>query len=272
MTSVPGFLRTQTTGQPVLRLVDLFEESTEYKRSWYLPFNSLCFVAAEDSADLSWVDLPEQKIRLFYQEGSAYFTTCNTPMQIRYTKANLHYCIHFRFELFPGVDLFSGIHKRYIVKNKKIIERIAETFTLSDPLKKNVMAESAALETALDFWPDQLPLNIKEMEQFSQLLEYVKLNLNNQLGVARMAAFMGWSEDYFLRKFHKVFHTTPKQYLVRELLAEILELLKDPNKSLKQIAEELKFSSEFNFSRFVRHYAGNSPSELRRRYLYEVGK
>ena len=272
MASSEGFFRTPTASQGVLRLVDLFTESTEYERSWCLPFNCLSFTAEENDSDPSWVDLPEEKKRIFYRRGTAAFTSCNTPMRIRYTKANLHYCIHFRYELFPGVDLFSGIHKRYIVKNKKIIERIAETFTLSDPLKKNVMAESAALETALDFWPDQLPLNIKEMEQFSRLLEYVKLNLNNQLGVARMAAFMGWSEDYFLRKFHKVFHTTPKQYLVRELLAEILELLKDPNKSLKQIAEELKFSSEFNFSRFVRHYAGNSPSELRRRYLYEVGK
>lgn len=268
MTSAPGFWRTQTAGQPVLRLVDLFEESTEYERVWCLPFNSLCFVAGENSSDPSWVDLPEQKIRLFYQKESAYFTTCNTPMRIRYTKANLHYCIHFRFELFPGVDLFSGIHKRYIINEKKIIEKIAETFTLSDPLKKNVMAESAALETALGFWPDQLPLNIKEMEQFTRLFEYVRHNLNNQLGVAQMAAFMGWSEDYFLRKFHKVFSMTPKQYLVRELLAEILELLKDPNKSIRQIAEELKFSSEFNFSRFVRHYAGNSPSELRRRNLF----
>lgn len=264
MTYPPGILRNRAAVQPVLRLVDLFEESIEYERSWCLPFNSLCFVARENASDPSWVKLPEQKIKLFYEEGAAHFTTCNTPMRIRYTHANLHYCIHFRYELFPGADLFSSVHKRYVFNDQTVIQKIKEAFLQTDPLKKTALAEAAALEAVLKFWPEKLPLDLKEVERFAHLAEYVRLNLSSQLGIAQLAALMGWSEDYFSRKFHHVFHITPKQYLVRELLTRALELLKDPGKSVKEVAEELKFSSEFNFSRFVRHYAGTPPSCLRR--------
>ena len=137
------------------------------------------------------------------------------------------------------------------------------------PLKKLAMAQEAALSAVLKYWPVEQPLDFKEMAEFSKLLEYVRANLSSQLGVAEMARFMGWSEDHFSRKFSKVFRITPKQYLVRELLAGALELLKDPNITVREAAEELKFSSEFNFSRFVRHYAGKSPSSLRCR---NVGK
>ena len=269
MASSEGFFRTPTASQGVLRLVDLFTESTEYERFWCLPFNSLSFTAEENDSDPSWVDLPEEKKRIFYRKGTASFTSCNTPMRIRYTKENLHYCIHFRFELFPGVDLFSGIRSRWVVEDKEIIGKIVGVFSQTDPLKKLAMAQEAALSAVLKYWPVEQPLDFKEMAEFSKLLEYVRANLSSRLGVAEMARFMGWSEDHFSRKFSKVFRITPKQYLVRELLAGALELLKDPNITVREAAEELKFSSEFNFSRFVRHYAGKSPSSLRCR---NVGK
>jgi AraC-like DNA-binding protein len=41
-------------------------------------------------------------------------------------------------------------------------------------------------------------------------------------------------------------------------------LLNDTGKSIKEVAAELKFSSEFNFSSFIHHYTNVSPSELRK--------
>ena len=258
-----NFLRTQVSVQPVLRLVDIFEESTEYERSWRLPFNSLSLCVAEDPEDPSWVELPEKKQRLFFEKGICSLTFCDTPMRIRYTAANLHYCIHFRYELFPGVDLFAGIRDRRAFKDELISARIMEVFTETDPLRRVSLAEAAALETALKLWPEHLPLDLEEMAAFNKLFDYVKENLDSQLSIAELAGFMGWSEGYFSRTFRRVFHITPKQYLIRELFARSAELLKDPQKSIKQIADELNFSSEFNFSRFIRHYAAHSPSELR---------
>lgn len=250
--------------QPVLRLVDCFEESTEYERNWRLPFNSLSLCVREDPDDPSWVELPETGSRLFFERDSVHFTTCDTPMRIRYTPANLHYCIHFRCELFPGVDLFSGIHARHVSTDRGQAEKIRSVFSEPDPLKRLTRAEAVAMEAVLEHWPEQLPLDVRGMTRFEPLLRYVHLHLDSRLGVPEMAAYMGWSDAYFARSFRSVFRITPKQYLLRELFARAVGLLNDPQKTIRQIAGELKFSSEFNFSRFIRRYSGYSPSELRR--------
>lgn len=267
MSNPQTFFRSNVSIQPSLRLVDLFEESTEYERNWRLPFNSLSLTLQDDPADPSWVELPEEKKRLIYQVGTIHFTTCDTPMRIRYTKANRHFCIHFRYELFPGVDLFNGIRKKYVLRNEELAKRLKTILEEKDPLRKIAGAQEILMDQILHFWPEKLPLDLTFVEQFSKLLQYVDTHLDSQLGIREMARFMGWSEAYFSRMFRSAFHVTPKQYLVRELFARALGLLNDPQKNIKEIAEKLKFSSEFNFSRFIRRYSGHPPSELRRKNL-----
>ena len=54
-------VRTRVHIQPVLHLVDFFEESTEYDRHWKLPFNSLSLCVRENPRDPSWIELPENR-------------------------------------------------------------------------------------------------------------------------------------------------------------------------------------------------------------------
>ncbi|MBQ6597526.1 MAG: glycosyltransferase, partial [Lentisphaeria bacterium] len=137
-------VRTRVHIQPVLHLVDFFEESTEYDRHCKLPFNSLSLCVRENPRDPSWIELPEKGCRIRYEAGIAHFTTVETPMRIRYTTANRHFCIHFRYELFPGVDLFSGLHERYILKDKDLAQKIRLVFAEPDPIKRLAGAEAMA--------------------------------------------------------------------------------------------------------------------------------
>ena len=258
------FIRTSVAGQPRLQLVDLFVESTEYVRDWRLPFNSISLITRADPDDLSWCELLEEKRRVYLEKDLFSFTTCDTPMRLRYSTANEHCCIHFRYELFPGVDIFSGLHKRYKIEDESLKEKVKAVFAEKDQMRKIAMAEHIASEIALMFWPESLPVDMKEMMQFSELFQYVKEHLNSQLSIGDMASFMGWSDAYFSRTFHRVFHVTPKQYLIRELVVRATGLLNDTGKSIKEIAAELNFSSEFNFSRFIHHYTNSSPSQLRK--------
>jgi AraC-like DNA-binding protein len=250
--------------QPRLQLVDLFVESTEYVRDWRLPFNSISLITRADPEDLSWCELLEDKRRFLMTEGALAFTTCDTPIRLRYSTACEHCCIHFRYELFPGVDIFSGLHTRFLINNESLKDKIRAVFAEKDQMRKIAMAEHIASEVSLMFWPESLPVDMKDMMQFSELFQYVKEHLDSQLSIGDMASFMGWSDAYFSRKFHRVFHVTPKQYLIRELVVRATGLLNDTGKSIKEIAAELKFSSEFNFSRFIHHYTNSSPSVLRK--------
>ena len=78
-----------------------------------------------------------------------------------------------------------------------------------------------------------------------------------------MAAAAGWSEPGFSRAFRAAFGVSPKQWLLHSLFARALRLLSDPRLSVKEAAYRLNFSTEFNFSRFVKRRSGFSPTQLR---------
>ena len=139
-------IKTNVAPQPVFRLVALFEESIEYDRLWRLPFHSLFLCVRDDPADASWVELPETGERFPHVPGQVYFTAALTPMRIRYTTANRHLCIHFRYELFPGVDVFSGLYGRFCLGE------------CGGPLAEKIKAACCSIIDGV-FSPDDNPVN-----------------------------------------------------------------------------------------------------------------
>ena len=264
MKHVPVTVRTSVNFQPAFRLVDLFIEQTSYTKSWELPFNMLAIFLEDDPEDPSWVEVPEQNLHCELKRGLISFTTCNTPLTLHYTPANRHACIHFNYELLPGIDLFFGLRQRYMFRDAALLKELKAVFSDPDPLRRLARAESAAMKMVMRYWPERMPLDLHRMAEFEDVLRYVRKNLASHPGVPEMAARMGWSDAHFARTFREVFHITPKQYLTRELFAESLKLLNDPGKSIKEIAAELGFSSEFNFSRFIKQCSGLAPSGLRK--------
>ena len=256
--------RFPVTGQPVFRLVDLFLERTSYTRRWNLPFDMCSLCLEEDPSDPSWAELPETGEHYVLAKDVISFTTCSTPMILHYAPHQLHFCIHFTYEILPGFDLFYGQQKRCMFRDPELKEEMKGIWTESDPLRRLARAEAAAMKIILRFWPEKMSLNMSRMADFEPLLRYVRKNLVSHPDIPEMAAVMGWSDAHFARTFREVFSLTPKQYLNRELFSRALLLLKDPGKSVKEIAEELGFSSEFNFSRFIRQCSGISPSALRK--------
>ncbi len=63
--------------------------------------------------------------------------------------------------------------------------------------------------------------------------------------------------------FHKSGNGTLHEHIQRARVDQARLLLADMRLSVKDVAAQLSFSSEFYFSHFFRHYAGMSPSEFR---------
>ena len=82
-----------------------------------------------------------------------------------------------------------------------------------------------------------------------------------------MAEIAGCSRGYFVREFQAVFGQSPKEYLQHELYRRASVLLLAPGASVKSVAEELRFSTEFNFSRFFKRLSGLSPNAYRNEML-----
>ncbi len=252
------------TGDTRFSFVAVFRESTEYCRLFTLPFDMLAICVRENESDPSVAEVLERGERFPFHCNDISLTTCDTPMRYRYTPANEHLCIHFRLELFPGVDVFSGVRRRFVENSPELRREGEAIFAETDPILMLSKCREFALKICHRHWPEQYPFDRNRIQPFRPMLDFVRNRVDAAVGIPAMAAMTGWSEGYFTRTFHEVFHQSPKQYLQRELFSRAAQLLLDPGATVKSVAAELKFSSEFYFSRFFKRLSGISPLEYRK--------
>ena len=252
----------QITARPTFRLVHLLEEMAEYDKRWNLPFHLLSLFVADDERDPSWIEVEGKRSPL--SAGVLTFTAARTPMRIRYV-ANHHMGIHFRYELFPGVDALSGLRGRFIIDDPggALAAKVKAVFADTDPVRRYAAAESVALEAIHPFWPERPALDLLRLAPYADALRAVADTLDAQTGVADLAKSMGFRGTQFSRMFSSLLGMSPHQWLEQALLDRALAMLSNPGRTVKDVAYELEFSNEFNFSRFVKRLTGLPPSRLR---------
>ena len=253
----------QITARPAFRLVRILEETNEYDKLWKLPFHLLSLFLFDDERDPSWCEVDGK--RAFLSPGVLSFTTALTPIRVRYTPANRHMGIHFRYELFPGVDAFAGVRGRFIIQDSggTLAAKVKAVFADPDPVRRYAAAESVALEVMRPFWPERPALDLLRPAPYADALRAVADTLDARTSVRVLAERMGIRGTQFARTFSSLLGMTPKPWLEQALLDRALAMLSDPGRTVKDVAYALEFSTEFNFSRFVKRLTGLPPSRLR---------
>ena len=85
--------------------------------------------------------------------------------------------------------------------------------------------------------------------------------------VTELAIACNMSLSTFKRKFVQEFGEPASNWLQRHIIGNILQRIADPDVSLSHIAYELNFSSPAHFTRYCKAYLGETPKDLRKRYL-----
>ncbi len=91
-------------------------------------------------------------------------------------------------------------------------------------------------------------------------------------GPRREPARRGFAKTYgttahaFSTAFSASIGLSPKEYIHRRLNQEAIQLVLNTDLKVKKIADKLRFSSEFHFSRFFKTFNGVSPSRYRQRF------
>ncbi len=96
-----------------------------------------------------------------------------------------------------------------------------------------------------------------------QVLKAVGANPFYDWRVTDLVALSGVSYSGLRSIFSKTYHESLHHFLQRNRFDQARLLLSNPRFSVKQIAEQLHFSSEFYFSHFFKSLAGMSPSDFR---------
>ncbi len=93
--------------------------------------------------------------------------------------------------------------------------------------------------------------------------KYVDAHYMENLTLANLADRFFMSYSYLSKSFHKSFHMPFQQYLLMLRMEHALELLKDPDLTVQQIAARVGYENAFNFSRSFKAQYGVSPSHFR---------
>jgi len=101
-------------------------------------------------------------------------------------------------------------------------------------------------------------------ENLSAVLDYVRENHRRDLRLSDVAEKLGYDYHYVSRYFHAAFHMTFRDFLKACRLESAVQLLRETDKKIVEIAWESGFQSVRAFNQAFREQFGCSPSEYRR--------
>lgn len=113
-----------------------------------------------------------------------------------------------------------------------------------------------------------VPLDISPV--LVKALEFMRLNMCNEIRIQSLAAEFSMSERYFRTLFHRHLGVSPTEYLSRMRIGHARELLNDKTLTIKEIAYQCGFSSPEYFARRFRQLLGHAPEEYRKALFRKV--
>ena len=105
-------------------------------------------------------------------------------------------------------------------------------------------------------------------EELYQRIMFVKdfldCNYHKNLRLKELAKIGLLSENHLLRNFNQIFGISPFQYISQKRIQEAKHQILESDKSIKNIALDVGYSSFSNFSSYFKTIVGKSPSAIRK--------
>lgn len=99
--------------------------------------------------------------------------------------------------------------------------------------------------------------------QLNRVIEFLRLHLNGDLSLERLAEQAGFSPYHFARLFQQTTGESPHQFVLRERIEKAQQLLKETDATLANIALEAGFANQSHFNRVFKRYLGLTPHAYR---------
>ncbi len=106
--------------------------------------------------------------------------------------------------------------------------------------------------------------NTRAEEIFTQFLLLVEKNFRNERRVGWYSEQLCISPKYLSETVKTVSKRTPNDWIDSYVTMELRMLLRNTQKSIKEIAQELNFSNQSFLGKYFKEHVGMSPSEYRR--------
>ena len=104
----------------------------------------------------------------------------------------------------------------------------------------------------------------RELRRLHAAGEWIGKNYSGRVTLAECAAQVGYAPAYFSRKFHDAYGMTFSEYVNRVRIGNCLTMLRESNRSVREVAEACGFRNQANFVRIFRRTVGMTPANYRR--------
>lgn len=168
-------------------------------------------------------------------------------------------------------DCFSGqITARMCDNLKFVLNEEAHRKAVSDMLIENCILELIVSSFRLSGITERANACCNYSSEENTILflakQYIEDNIENAPGVCDIADYCCLSTKQLTRIFDRFEGISPGEYITKQRIQKIEKMLADDTYSIRQISEEMNFSSEYYFSVFVKKHLGLPPGEYRKMF------
>ena len=107
-------------------------------------------------------------------------------------------------------------------------------------------------------------LTSSKQTKLFKAIQYMRMNLCENVSVSDIASHIGYSESYFCHLFKIYTHKTPYSYYIKLKIDKSRELLLRTNKNISQISNELGFGKTSQFTKMFKRECVMTPKEFKK--------
>ena len=128
------------------------------------------------------------------------------------------------------------------------------------------MAIRGLIHSLLARIPDTELRSARISSRMSENLSFIEAHVQQPVANREITRHLGMSVNAMLRHYKQELGISPQEYLRQKRIEKACSLLHDPQRSIKQIAEETGFCDRYHFSRTFKALQGLTPFQYRRHF------
>ena len=168
------------------------------------------------------------------------------------------------------ISRFIGFRERIELKRKQLSQIINQQQMVLMKHNIQLIDQYAMSEFLLLFFSNQTlnPTEIGQAEKTAyDFIDRVQRHYVEHRDIVWYAEQAFLSPNYFTQVVRKTTGCTPGVWIQRITIANAKQLLRQPNKSVKEVAAELNFPEQFTFRKYFHRYTGMSPKEYQKEII-----